>query len=121
MSIVHTITGIAALVCFVLLVIKYPLRKLRFFSLNSFLMKLHEAASGIYFLAAIAHIITGFSLIKTSPAALIVSGFAAFVISIVLIAACHMTKDVKKKMYWHRRYSLLMTAAIVIHIFTAWL
>ncbi len=121
MSIVHTITGIAALVCFILLVIKYPLRKLRLFSLNAFLMKLHEAASGIFFLAAIAHMITGFSLIKTSPAVLIVSGFAAFVISIVLIAACHMTKDEKKKMYWHRWYSLMTTAAVIVHVFTAWL
>ena len=121
MSIVHTITGIAALVCFILLVIKYPLRKLRLFSLNAFLMKLHEAASGIYFLAAIAHMITGFSLIRISPAALIVSGFAAFIISIVLIVACHMTKDVKKKMCWHRWYSLLMTAAIVVHVVCAWI
>ena len=120
MSIVHTITGITALVCFILLVIKYPLRKLRFLHLNAFLMKLHEAASGIYFLAAIAHIITGFSLIRISPAALIVSGFAAFVISIVLIGACDRTKDVKKKMYWHRWYSLLMTAAIVVHVVCAW-
>lgn len=121
MSIVHIVTGIAALVCFVLLVIKYPLRKLRFFRLNAFLMKLHEAASGIYFLAAIAHMITGFSLIKANPAALIVSGFAAFIISVVLIAACHMTKDAKKKMYWHRWYSLFMTAAVVVHVLIAWL
>ena len=84
-------------------------------------MKLHEGASGIFFLAAIAHMITGFSLIKTSPAVLIVSGFAAFVISIVLIAACHMTKDEKKKMYWHRWYSLMTTAAVIVHVFTAWL
>ena len=121
MSIVHNVTATTALACLILLVSNYPLRKLRLFSLNAFLMKLHEAASGIFFLAAIAHMITGFSLIKTSPAALIVSGFAAFIISIVLIAACHMTKDVKKKMYWHRWYSLLMTAAIVVHVVCAWI
>ena len=115
------ILGLLTLVCFLLLAVKYPLRKLRLFSLNAFLMKLHEAASGIFFLAAIAHMITGFSLIKTSPAALIVSGFAAFIISIVLIVACHMTKDVKKKMYWHRWYSLLMTAAVVVHVVCAWI
>ena len=41
MSIVHTVTGITALVCFILLVIKYPLRKLRLFTSQRFS---HEAA-----------------------------------------------------------------------------
>ena len=113
--------GYLTLACFILLAVKYPLRIAGAHKANAFLMKLHEAASGIYFLAAIAHMITGFSLIKTSTAALIVSGFAAFIISVVLIAACYMTKDVKKKMYWHRWYSLLMTTAVVVHVFTAWL
>lgn len=120
MSLVHTITGIIALVSFVLLVVKYPLRNLHLFKINAFLMKLHEAASGLFFLAAIVHMITGFSLISANSAALTIAGFAAFIISVVLITACHLTKDMKKKMYWHRWYSLLMTAAVIVHIVLAW-
>lgn len=124
MVIAHTITGIVALICYFLLVIKYPLRKLGLHDLNASLMKLHEAMSGLFFLAMIAHLVLG--LIFGLPAMianrvlLAVCGFAALIISFILTAACHMTKDVKKKMYWHRWYSLILTVAIVIHVVCAW-
>lgn len=53
--------------------------------------------------------------IKEKPLAA-VAGFAAFAISTVLIAACHMTKDAAKKMRWHRIYSLFLTLAAGGHI-----
>ena len=112
--------GYLTLACFILLAVKYPLRIAGAHKANALLMKLHEAASGLFFLAAIVHMITGFSLISANSAVLTIAGFAAFIISVVLITACHLTKDMKKKMYWHRWYSLLMTAAVIVHIVLAW-
>lgn len=110
------VTGYITLTCFVLLAAKYPLRKLGAHRTNAFLMRLHEAASAVFMLAGLLHMILVLKLLGSCTVWLPVSGFAAFAVSLVLIAACHMTKDAKKKMYWHRRYSLAMFAAIAVHL-----
>ena len=118
MSVFATVTGAVALVSLLALLVKYPLRKLGMHKLNAFFMKLHEAASGLFFIAAIAHMISSLRQARKHPFAAL-TGVLSFVISFVLIAACHMTKDVKKKMHWHRIYSLLLTLTTAGHTASA--
>ena len=105
------VTGYICLVCFVLLAVKYPLRKLGLHKLNAALMKIHEHASGLLFIAAIAHIVLVFPVALSRGAALL----------FWLVAACHMMKDVKKRMNWHRWLSLASCLAIIAHVALYWI
>ncbi len=107
--------GYTALACFLVLVVKYPLRKLGLAKANAFMMKLHEIASGTLFLAGILHMITAL-VKKRKHVLLIVSGAVLFAILFIIVEACHMTKDYEVKMKWHRILSLLAVLALAAHI-----
>lgn len=108
---IHKISGYTAAVSLAALMVKYPLRKLGMNKANATMMHAHEAASGAYFLAALAHMATGQKVVSFKT----ISGAAAFAISVVLIADCHMAKDQKTKMQRHRGYSAVLAAAAAIH------
>lgn len=114
------VTGYICLACFVLLAVKYPLRKLGLHKLNAALMKIHEHASGLLFIAAIAHIILIFPAALSKGFALPVLGGVSFALLFWLVAACHMMKDVKKRMSWHRWLSLSSCLAIAAHVVVYW-
>ncbi len=114
------VTGYICLACFVLLAVKYPLRKLGLHKLNTALMKIHEHASGLLFIAAIAHIILIFPAALSKGFALPVLGGGSFALLFWLVAACHTMKDVKKRMSWHRWLSLASCLAIAAHVVVYW-
>ena len=111
-----TILGIISLVCFLALVIKYPLRKLGFNKANAAMMKLHELASFGVFACGIAQIIIGIRKYGKSRPTGVITGCIAYAIDVIIIAACHMTKNPQKKMRDHRHLSLGAAAASLIHI-----
>ncbi len=113
MSVFGTAAGIIALVSLLALLVKYPLRRLGLHKLNAFFMRLHEAASGLFFVSAIAHMFAERRSFKRAPFSALL-GLASFVISVVLIADCHMAKDAAK-MRRHRIYSLLLTLTAACH------
>lgn len=110
---VHKTSGYAAAAALSALLVKYPLRKLGMHKANAALMQAHEAASGAYFLAALLHMATS---PKTSGCKA-ASGAAAFAVSVVVIADCHMAKDQTSKMQRHRIYSAALAAAAALHAF----
>lgn len=110
------LTGYTALLCFGLLVIKYPLRKLHMYKANAFLMKLHEAASALLLLAGVAHMLLCIPALKNYGVLIGISGFSMLAMSFIIIAACHMTKDKVKKMIWHRWLSLAAVLIVTVHI-----
>ena len=110
------ITGYINVLCFILLGVKYPLRRLRFHKVNAFFMKLHEGASGLLFISAIAHLVFVFKKLTLYPAAMWLAGCAAFALVFWIIAACHMMKDRAKRMDWHRWLSLALCIAIAVHM-----
>ncbi len=112
-SMIHKVSGCTAAVSLAALMVKYPLRKLGMHKANAVMMQAHEAASGAYFLAALVHMATAQ---KTSSFKAL-SGFAAFAISVVLIADCHMASDQQAKMQRHRAYSAALTLTTLSHIF----
>ena len=99
--------GYLTLACFILLAVKYPLRIAGAHKANALLMKLHEAASGGFLLFALIHVFFTFK-------ALAIHG--VWLPVLVLIYACHMTKDIRKKMCWHRWYSLALLMFIALHM-----
>lgn len=114
------VTGYICLACFVLLAVKYPLRKLGLHKLNAALMKIHEHASALLFICAIVHAILVFPTLGRHNAALPVFGAGSFALLVWLVAACHMMKDIKKRMDWHRWLSLASFAAIAAHVAVYW-
>lgn len=115
------LAGVIALICFLLLSVKYPLRKLGFHSLNSALMRLHEAASAGLLLFGLIHLILWFGIRKECGFLLALSGFSAFIMCFVIIAACHMMKDPAEKMRWHRILSLVTGVLIAVHGIAYWI
>lgn len=109
-------TGYTALFCFVLLVVKYPLRKLHMYRANAFLMKLHEAASALLLLVGIVHMLLCIPALKNYGLLIGISGFSMLGMSFIIVAACHMTKDKVKKMSWHRWLSLAGVLIVAAHI-----
>lgn len=109
-------TGYTALICFALLAVKYPLRKLHLYKANAFLMKLHEPASALLLLVGIVHMFLGISALKDYGVIMGISGFSMLGMSFVIVAACHMTKDKVKKMNWHRWLSLAAALIVAVHI-----
>lgn len=110
------ITGLAALICFLLLAVKYPLRKLGLHKLNGALMKLHEPASAGLLLAGLVHLIVCLRLLGQRSLLLLLSGLAVFIMCFVIIAACHRMKEPKQKMRWHRILSLITAILIAVHM-----
>lgn len=111
---VHKTSGYAAAAALSALLVKYPLRKLGMHKANAALMQAHEAASGAYFLAALLHNMATSPKTSGCKAA---SGAAAFAVSVVLIADCHMAKDQTSKMQRHRIYSAALAAGAALHAF----
>ncbi len=110
-----SITGGASAACYGLLVVKYPLRELGMNKLNAQMMKLHEPASGAFFILGTVH--GAIALLgKKKLGAAAISGATFYLLCTALIAACHMTKDPKKKMRDHRLYSLASSLALTSHI-----
>ena len=112
-TMIHKASGCTAAASLAALMVKYPLRKLGMHKANAVMMQAHEAASGAYFLAALAHMATAQKTGRFKT----LSGFAAFAISVVLLADCHMAKDQQAKMQRHRIYSAALAAAAAIHSF----
>lgn len=108
--------GYLTLACFILLAVKYPLRIAGAHKANALLMKLHEAASGGFLLFALIHVFFTFKALAIHGVWLPVMGAAALLTGLVLIYACHMTKDIRKKMCWHRWYSLALLMFIALHM-----
>ncbi len=105
------ITGAAACGGLAALLVKYPVRRLGLSRADAGLMKAHEAASGIFFAAASAHMLMGLR----GPRRAVVTGTAAYLTAAALIADCHMTHD-GNKMDRHRLYSLLLAVFTAAHI-----
>ena len=78
------VLGVLTLICFLLLAVKYPLRKLGLHKLNGALMKLHEPASAGLLLAGLVHLILCLRLFGQRNLLLPLSGLAVFIMCFVI-------------------------------------
>ena len=79
------VTGYITLTCFVLLAAKYPLRKLGAHRTNAFLMRLHEAASAVFMLAGLLHMLLVLKLLGSCTVWLPVSVMVCSLPSAVML------------------------------------
>lgn len=109
------ISGILCVICFCLLSAKAATTKLHLKKLDKILMKMHKPISALLIILCLVHIFCVFSLFKNRSLAVIISGIANIVIMISLICFCHKIKDRKKKILWHRIWTILMAVCIMGH------
>lgn len=110
--------GILCVTCFCLLSAKAVTTRLHFNNMDQIMMKLHKPASAFLIIACFIHIICVVPLLKNRNVLVAVSGIANVVFMVLLIYLCHVIKDKKKKMLWHRIMTILMAISIIGHITT---
>ena len=113
------ITGILNLICFALLLLKYPARIYHWDELNDRLQLLHKTISGLVCLTIGLHIGTILPYIGKVPAYVPVLGGLIVIVYLLLITLCHTMKDHEQKMHWHRIMSVCLLAVIVGHVVCA--
>lgn len=79
-------------------------------------MKAHKFVSAALLVLCFLHIILIIPVLKGRSLFVILSGSITVVVMLFLIALCHMIKDGKKKMWWHRAFTIWMAACITAHI-----
>lgn len=110
------VTGILSLLCFVLLSVKALTKRLHLEKTDKWLMKVHKMFSGLLFILCLLHIALVFPVLQNRDILVTVSGLAAVTFMILLIALCHMIKDVQKKMRWHRILDIAMLLCLIGHV-----
>lgn len=110
--------GILCLICFCLLSAKAATAKLHFKTLDTILFKAHKPVSASLIIACIIHIFYVAPILKNCSLPVMASGIANVVFMVLLICLCHMIKDKKKKMLWHRMFTILMAIGIIGHFTT---
>lgn len=110
--------GIICLICFCLLSAKAVTAKLHLKKLDKILLKAHKPVSASLIIACIIHIFYVVPILKNRSLFVMISGIVSVVLMVLLICLCHMIKDRKKKMFWHRILTILMAIGIIGHFTT---
>lgn len=110
------VMGYISLLCFLLLVGKYVARKTKRDKINRFFGKLHKPISCVFLLTCVMHMCLVFPVLKARDILVTASGLIAFFIVILLILLCHIIKDGKKKMFWHRVLTIILLIIAIFHI-----
>lgn len=107
--------GYLCLICFCLLSAKAISARLHLQKADILLMKVHKLASGILVIACFLHILFVMTVLKYQSLFVIISGISTTFLIILLIYLCHMIKDQKEKMRWHRILTVFMAICIIGH------
>lgn len=110
--------GILCLICFGLLSAKAVTAKLHFKKMDRILMKFHEPVSAFLVITCLVHIIYVVPVLKNRDMLVMISGIVNVVFMVLLICLCHVIKDKREKMFWHRILTVLMAISIIVHITT---
>lgn len=110
--------GILSLICFGLLSAKAVTAKLHLEKMDKILMKLHKPISGILIITCLVHIFCVVPILKNLDVIVMISGILNVVLMVLLIYLCHVIKDEKKKILWHRIMTVLMAMSITVHVMT---
>ena len=112
------LTGYICLICFILLAVKFIIRKTKNQKLNQFFMKIHKPVSGIFLLTAVIHFVLVWKVLDTRDKMVTISGIVCLGMAILMVVLCHTMKNGKKKMFWHRVLTVVILLVVVLHIVT---
>ena len=104
------------LLCFCLLTVKAVTRKFGFPQADAFLMKLHKPLSAALLILLPVHLFFTLPLVKTRHFSVYLAGAAVLLSFVLLITLCHICKDKRRRLTWHRFFTCLMLSGIVFHI-----
>ena len=110
------VTGFLCIICFCMLAGKVLTRKCHFEKIDKILLRLHKPVSGILLVCVILHIAFVFPVIKSRGAFVSVLGVVAVILIVMLIALCHMMKNKKQRMKWHRILTIMIAVGIIGHM-----
>lgn len=107
--------GILCLICFCLLLAKAVTAKLHLKKIDKMLLKVHKPVSVFLFIICLIHIICVVPILKNRNLLVMVSGIVSVTFMVLLVCLCHMIKDRKRKILWHRILAALMATGIIGH------
>ena len=110
--------GIICLVCFLLLAAKAITYRCNWKKADRVLMKFHKPICVLLIVSCFMHIIFVIPVLKNRSIFVILTGIASFFVMISLICLCHIIKEKKKKIWWHRCLTIIMAICIVSHVIT---
>lgn len=109
------IMGICSALFFVIICLKYPVRKLKLQKLNKILSKIHLPVVLLLLITSVLHIIMVFPLLNARPVYVIISGsFGILSFFISMIKGLIIRKS-KKQLSLHRSFMLIACIFITIH------
>lgn len=111
-------SGILCLICFCLLSAKAATAKLQFKKMDKMLIKVHKPVSVFLIIICFLHIFFVFPILKNRNLLVMISGISSIAFMVLLICLCHIIKDRKKKILWHRIFTILMAIGIIVHLTT---
>ena len=110
--------GISCLICFCLLSAKAVTANLHLKKIDKILMKFHKPVSGFLIITCFVHILCVVPILKSRDVLVMISGIVNVVFMVLLICLCHVIKDKREKMLWHRILTILMAIGIIGHFTT---
>lgn len=108
-------SGILCLVCFCLLSAKAASARLYFKKLDKILLIVHKPVSVFLVIICFVHICYVVPILKNRNLLVAVSGIVIVLSMLLLISLCHMIKDRKKKILWHRIFVIFMALGVIGH------
>ena len=110
------ILGYLCAVCFLLLAAKWITHRLHLTKVDKFFMRIHKPLSAAMILLCLVHFVVVIPVLQTRSLLVNVSGIVILAAVILLICLCHTIKDREKKMHWHRIFTFIILAGMVVHI-----
>lgn len=110
------IFGFICLICFCALLAKAITHRYHLEKADRFLMKFHKCISGMLAISCFIHIIFVVPVLKNRSIFVNATGIASVLFMFLLICLCHMIKDKKKRICWHRVLAIIMAICAVSHI-----
>ena len=110
--------GFLCLIFFCLLSAKAITHRCHLEKADRILMKFHKLISGLLMISCFLHIVFVVPVMKNRSIFVLITGIAGAIFMILLVCFCHMMKDKKRKMWWHRVLTIVMAICVAGHIVT---
>ncbi len=115
------ITGYLCLAFMLFLMLKFLSRKFQWKTVNAVLMKFHKYAAALFLVVSVLHFVLVVSVLRSRMPVIAVSGSLAVVFGVLLVILCHVMKDRRKELVFHRMLSVLIVCMAVIHMVFYWI
>lgn len=110
------ILGFICLLCCCILLAKMLTRKFNWETADKIMMRLHKPASAGLALFCPLHIIFAASVFRTRHLSIVLSGVSIAILTILIVGLCHILKDKRQKLRWHRILSIVLFLGILGHL-----